>query len=74
MTRQWLRGCGLSVAGVFACAVIAMPAAAQSPPGFSPMDKTRIDKSGQNTNLKGHPVPSTVTPVEIGRASCRERV
>jgi glucose/arabinose dehydrogenase len=32
--------------------------------GFSPIDKTDRKKSNQNLNLKGHPTPVTVTPVE----------
>ena len=34
------------------------------PAGFSPMDQTKIDKSGQDAGLKGHPVPPLPTPVD----------
>ena len=43
----------------------ASPASAPSgPPGFSPMDKSAPDKSNQNSNLKPHATPSTVTALE----------
>ena len=32
--------------------------------GFSPLDRTDQKKSNQNLNLKGHPTPSTVTPID----------
>jgi glucose/arabinose dehydrogenase len=51
---------GLLAAGAFALlAVWAAPAEAQAPPGFSPMDQTKIDKSKQDSNLKPHPTPPT---------------
>lgn len=40
------------------------PAAPAGPPGFSPMDQTKVDKSGQKADLSPHPVPPTVTPVD----------
>src|SRR5688572_30671271 len=71
---------GLLVAGSFAVlAATVMPLAAQpSPtpsnpsippmsqgrPGFSPIDQTRVEQSKQNFNLRGHPVPPTVTAVD----------
>jgi glucose/arabinose dehydrogenase len=40
------------------------PAPAAGPPGFSPMDRTKVGKSGQDASLKGHPVPPLPTPVD----------
>jgi glucose/arabinose dehydrogenase len=52
----------LLAAGALALlAATALPAAAQSPPGFSPMDKSNPAASQQD---KPHPTPPTVTPVE----------
>jgi glucose/arabinose dehydrogenase len=57
---------GLLVAGSFAfLAAATLPLAAQqspapapaSPPGFSPMDKTKPAESKQDNNLKPHPTP-----------------
>jgi len=42
----------------------ALPAAAQQPPGMSPLDKSAPDKSNQDSNLKPHATPSTVTSVD----------
>ena len=36
----------------------------QSPPGFSPIDRTNQATSNQPANLAPHPTPPTVTPVE----------
>jgi glucose/arabinose dehydrogenase len=62
---------GLLVAGTFSLLATAWPAAAQqppapapapsAPPGFSPMDQTKPANSKQDTNLKPHPTPPTVT-------------
>ena len=41
-----------AIAGLFACS-----AAAQAPPGFSPLDKSSPGASKQDTNLKPHPTP-----------------
>jgi glucose/arabinose dehydrogenase len=41
-----------AIAGLFACS-----AAAQAPPGFSPLDKSSPSASKQDTNLKPHPTP-----------------
>ncbi len=40
------------------------PAIAQSPPGLSTLDKSDPSKSKQATDLRPHPVPPIVTPVE----------
>ena len=40
------------------------PAVAQAPPGFSPLDKTKPAESKQDTNLKPHPTPPTVTALD----------
>ncbi len=64
---------GLSLAGTVSLLTIAWAAYAQQPapapapagpPGFSPMDQTKIPNSKQDTNLKPHPVAPTVTAVE----------
>ena len=55
----------LLAAGALALlAATALPAAAQSPPGFSAMDKSNPSASKQDEGLKPHPTPPTVTPVE----------
>jgi glucose/arabinose dehydrogenase len=62
-----LKSCQRSLLAAGALALLAataLPAAAQSPPGFSPMDKSNPASSQQDTNLKPHPTPPTVTPVE----------
>jgi glucose/arabinose dehydrogenase len=47
-------------------AVASLPALAQqtTPPGFSPLDRGNPAASGQDTNLRPHPTPPTVTPLE----------
>ena len=45
-------------------ALIAGPAAGQAPPGFSPLDQTKVKESKQDTNLKPHATPPTVTPAD----------
>jgi glucose/arabinose dehydrogenase len=55
-------------AGALAVALMATaavaPASAQSPPGLSVLDKSNPSKSNQATDLKPHPVPPIVTPLE----------
>jgi glucose/arabinose dehydrogenase len=64
MTSHFLGRSGLLAAGTLALlAASAIPATAQ-PPGFSQLDQTKIDKSGQSRDLKGHPIPVTVTPLD----------
>jgi glucose/arabinose dehydrogenase len=46
----------LLLAGTFA-GLFALSAAAQTPPGFSPLDKSNPANSKQDTNLKPHPTP-----------------
>ena len=50
-----------ALAGV---ALLAGPAAAQAPAGFSPIDKTNVKASNQDSNLRGHPLPPTPTPAD----------
>jgi glucose/arabinose dehydrogenase len=64
MTVRSSRRRSLLLAGTFSLLIIALPAAAQQPPGMSPIDKSAPAKSNQDTNLKPHATPSTVTPVE----------
>jgi glucose/arabinose dehydrogenase len=40
------------------------PAAAQAPPGFSPIDKSNPAQSQQDTNLKPHPTPPVAAAVD----------
>jgi glucose/arabinose dehydrogenase len=53
----------LSAASAAALLAIGL-AAAVAQPGFSPLDKTNAGASGQDGNLRPHPTPPTVTPVE----------
>src|SRR5262245_49374720 len=39
-------------------------ALAQTPPGFSPLDRTKPDASGQDSNLRPHPTPPLATAVD----------
>ncbi len=56
---------GLLAAGAFAfLSVAALPVAAQAPPGFSPLDKSKPAASNQDVNLRPHATPPTITPVE----------
>lgn len=48
-----------TLAGLFAWS-----AAAQQPPGFSPLDQTKQGASKQDQNLKPHPTPPTVTAAD----------
>jgi glucose/arabinose dehydrogenase len=63
---------GLLVAGVLACLIAAGPAIAQQPapsapprpPGFSDLDKTKPAESRQDTSLRPHATPPTVTAAD----------
>src|SRR5262245_51076050 len=55
---------GTLLAGVLGLLMAAGPAVAQAPPGFSPLDKTKPAESKQDTNLKPHPTPPTVTALD----------
>jgi glucose/arabinose dehydrogenase len=62
MMSHSLRRSGLFVTVSLAVlSMSALPATAQ-PPGFSPMDATKPAQSKQDTNLKPHATPATVTP------------
>lgn len=50
------------LAGGIALAVASV--AAQSPPGFSPIDRTNTAASKQEVDLAPHPTPPTVTPLD----------
>ena len=63
MTPTWSRAC-FALAALLGGLALVNPAAAQPPPGFSPLDTTKPAESKQNPNLRGHPVPPTATPVE----------
>src|SRR5688500_18454793 len=45
-------------------ALVPQPVAAQGPPGMSPIDKSNPAASKQNTTLRPHPTPSTVTEAD----------
>jgi glucose/arabinose dehydrogenase len=53
----------LLLAGTFA-GLFAFSAAAQTPPGFSPLDKSNPSTSKQDTNLKPHPTPPIAAAVD----------
>jgi glucose/arabinose dehydrogenase len=54
-----------SLAGVCAGLVLALsPAMAQTPPGFSPLDRSNPQASQQDVGLKPHPTPPTVTAAD----------
>lgn len=56
---------GLLAATAFAfLAATTVPGATQAPPGFSPLDKSNPPGSKQDTNLKPHATPPTVTTVD----------
>ncbi len=48
---------GTLLATSFLALIFAGAALAQAPNGTSPLDKSNPSQSGQNTNLRGHPVP-----------------
>jgi glucose/arabinose dehydrogenase len=64
MTSHSLRRTGIAVAGAFALLAAASQQAVAQPPGFSKLDVTKPAASKQDTNLKPHATPSTVTPVD----------
>ncbi len=64
MSNSTLCRHGLLVAGTIALLASVAPAAAQAPPGFSPLDATKPAQSKQDTNLKPHATPPTVTPAD----------
>jgi glucose/arabinose dehydrogenase len=53
----------LLLAGTFA-GLFALSAAAQTPPGFSPLDKSNPATSKQDANLKPHPTPPIAAAVD----------
>src|SRR5262245_1899789 len=54
-----------SLAGACAGFVLALsPAMAQTPPGFSPLDRSNPQASQQDVSLKPHATPPTVTPAD----------
>src|SRR5205807_6835172 len=56
---------GKMLAVVSAAALLALGlTAASAQPGFSPLDQSKPDNSGQDTNLKPHPTPPIGTPTE----------
>jgi glucose/arabinose dehydrogenase len=63
-TRNALMAAAAGLAIGLAAAVAPQPAAAQGPPGMSPIDKSSPAMSKQDTNLKPHPTPPTATPLD----------
>jgi len=56
---------GNMLAVISAAAILAFGfTAASAQPGFSPLDRSKPDNSGQDTNLKPHPTPPIGTPTE----------
>ncbi len=62
MTRELTRRGGLLLAGAIGCLAFVSSAVAQ--PGFSTLDKTNVNASRQDANLKPHATPPTVTTVD----------
>ena len=62
--RGLLAAASFALLTTLALAQQAPAPAPAGPPGFSPMDQTKVDKSGQDADLSPHPVPPTVTPVD----------
>jgi glucose/arabinose dehydrogenase len=62
MTFDLSRRCGAVLAAAIGCMVLAAPAAAQ--PGFSPIDKTNIPASKQDSTLRPHQTPPTPAAVD----------
>jgi hypothetical protein len=54
----------IAIVGPLSAQQAAAPAPPAGPPGFSPLDQTKINNSGQDTNLKGHPLPPLPTPAD----------
>ena len=56
---------GVVLAGAAALVTaITLPASGQAPPGFSPIDQTKVQQSKQDATLKPHATPPTVTPAD----------
>jgi glucose/arabinose dehydrogenase len=54
----------LAAAAVAAALIAPQPSVAQGPPGMSAIDKSNPKASKQDSNLKPHPTPPTVTPTD----------
>ncbi len=62
--RSWSRQSLLLATTLGGFALVACPAFGQAPPGFSPIDQTKVKESKQDTTLKPHATPPTVTPAD----------
>ncbi len=62
--QSWSRKSLLLASMLGGLALIAGPAAGQAPPGFSPLDQTKVKESKQDNTLKPHATPPTVTPAD----------
>ncbi len=62
--QSWSRKSLLLSAAIGGVALVSGPAVGQGPPGFSPIDRTKPAQSKQDTALKPHATPSTVTPAD----------
>jgi glucose/arabinose dehydrogenase len=64
MSLHNLRNSLVAVAAIGGLVLAVQPAAAQAPPGFSPLDKGNPAQSKQDTNLKPHPTPPVAAAVD----------
>jgi len=63
-TRATLTSATAALAIGLAAAIAPQPADAQGPPGLSKLDKSNPSKSKQDTKLRPHPTPPTVTALD----------
>jgi glucose/arabinose dehydrogenase len=62
--QSWSRKSLLLASALGGFALVATPVFGQGPPGFSPIDKSNPAASKQDTGLKPHATPPTVTPAD----------
>ena len=62
--QSWSRKSLLLASALGGFALIVGPAVGQAPPGFSPLDQTKVKESKQDNSLKPHATPPTVTPAD----------
>src|SRR5438128_5584689 len=63
-TMNTIKRSMLGAAAAMVAMGLATTALAQSPPGFSPLDRSKPDASGQDGNLRPHPLPPLATAVD----------
>jgi glucose/arabinose dehydrogenase len=64
MSLHNLRNSLVAAAAIGGLVLAVQPAVGQSPPGFSPLDKSSPAQSKQDTNLKPHPTPPVAAAVD----------